>query len=89
MIIPPRDEARIAANRAKKQLLINLEEKFLSFSSDGRKLFVTALIAVRALVERNLKQDALEIVQSIDLTPYISAYPEWPQIKADIESLFT
>ncbi len=80
--------AQIAAAKARKQLLSALEAKFKEFSGDGRKLFVGAFIAVRALVERDLNQDALEIIQAINLAPYEAEHPDWPGIKADIEDLF-
>lgn len=81
--------AQIAANRARNQLKAALEAKFLEFSGDGRKLFVGVLVNVLALVERGLNQDALEIIQAIDLTPFEAEHPDWPGIKSDIEALFT
>jgi len=80
--------AQIAATKARKQLLAALEIKFKEFSGDGRKLFVNAFIAVRALVERDLNQDALDIITGINLTPYEAEHPDWPGIKADIIALF-
>lgn len=80
--------SRIAANKARKQLKAALEAKFLEFSADGRKLFVGVLIDVIALVDRGLNQDALEIIQGINLSPFTDDHPDWAGIKSDIEALF-
>lgn len=88
MIIPPKDEARIAANRAKRQLLISLNDKFLQFSNDGQALFVGTLLEVRALIELGSISAALKVVRDINLSPYTEEHPDWPGIKAEIESLF-